>query len=208
MSDATVLTVENIIEPVEMPRGEPSVSDIVYYQSATNNSLESIDVGSFFDLVLEAIAQRAFDAAHPIGEQYVQFPSMPDMDDVQRNTVEPMTLYNVNGITSTWVELNFDGAFFRANGGLSENFGSQSVPQGAQLPNIKGTLNMKTYSTANAPTGAFTQTWSDPNVTPSGTNKDVNRNVSFSAHDSNPVYTDGGEVRPPNYTVKIWQRTA
>lgn len=59
-------------------------------------------------------AQQAFDKARPIGSTYTQFP----------NTDDPNTLFNDGDITSTWAELNFNGAFFRATGGTSCGFNS------------------------------------------------------------------------------------
>lgn len=63
-------------------------------------------------LTSPTLKQPIFDFIHPVGETYIQFPLQPD----------PATLYNQGGITSTWTEINYDGAFFRANGGNADPF--------------------------------------------------------------------------------------
>lgn len=63
-------------------------------------------------LTSSTLKQPIFDFIHPVGETYIQFPLQPD----------PATLYNQGGITSTWTEVNYDGAFFRANGGNADPF--------------------------------------------------------------------------------------
>ena len=66
------------------------------------------DINLFGDI--KSIKQMAFDAAHPIGETYVQYPQQDD----------PMTIYNKNGVTSVWEEqLQYNGAFFRSGNALS-----------------------------------------------------------------------------------------
>lgn len=63
-------------------------------------------------LTSPTLKQPIFDFIHPIGEVYIQFPLQSD----------PATLYNQGGIVSTWTEVNYDGAFFRANGGNADSF--------------------------------------------------------------------------------------
>ena len=60
--------------------------------------------------------QDIFDVSHPVGEVYVQFPQQD----------APATLYNQNGITSTWIELDYGGKFFRASGGNALTFAEAS----------------------------------------------------------------------------------
>lgn len=73
--------------------------------SDSNGGYQWMDVGA-------SAAQSIFDICHPIDEVYVQFPQQDD----------PTTLYNKNGIQSTWTLLDFSGAFFRASGGNAANF--------------------------------------------------------------------------------------
>lgn len=143
--------------------------------------------------------QAVFNVCHPIGETYVQYPTITDMNGTTRATKDPMTLYNVNGITSTWKELNFDGAFFRANGGLAENFGG-----GLQLDAFQGhkhQLPVYRYNTA-----------SDGSLSVRGNTMITDRTPLS----EQTIVTDGvngeprtaSETRPKNYTVKVWRRTA
>jgi hypothetical protein len=83
--------------------GITQVSDTV--QDGDNNPVSS-------DAVYEALQntismQAVFDTSHPVGETYTQYPEQLD----------PVSLYNQNGIQSTWTLLDFGGAFFRAEGG-------------------------------------------------------------------------------------------
>lgn len=70
------------------------------------------DTSDITELVYNLTKQEIFDIIHPVNETYTQYPLMPD----------PQTLYNTNGITSTWVEVNFSGAFFRSEGGKANSF--------------------------------------------------------------------------------------
>ena len=87
--------------------GITEVSDTV--QDGDNNPVSS-------DAVYEALQntvsmQAVFNASHPVGETYTQYPEQLD----------PVSLYNQNGIQSTWTLLDFGGAFFRAEGGNAFN---------------------------------------------------------------------------------------
>lgn len=70
------------------------------------------DSSNLADITYNLTKQEIFDIIHPINEVYTQYPTMTD----------PQTLYNTNGITSTWVEVNFSGAFFRSEGGKANAF--------------------------------------------------------------------------------------
>jgi len=70
---------------------------------AVDNEVRNIDL--FGNLL--SLKQDIFDAVHPIGETYTQYPQQDP----------PATVYNKNGITSEWETINdYDGAFFRAEG--------------------------------------------------------------------------------------------
>ncbi|MBQ2175867.1 MAG: hypothetical protein II453_12665 [Alphaproteobacteria bacterium] len=66
----------------------------------------------------------------------------------------------------------------------------------AGLPNITGKIAYKCMNGAREPSGAFTQTSVDIGVTPSGTNKDRNIEVDFSASLSNSIYGNSTTVQP------------
>lgn len=165
------------------------------------------------------LRQLFFDVSHPVGDIFVQYPSIGDFI-----TKTPQQLFNVGGVSSTWVEVDYGGAFFRSNGGLSETFGSQSVAQKAELPNVRGT-DAEIQLTGN---GGFTNTMrgafqekkksggiastyvaggtSALNFSASTGQTNADGTTYVSQNDS--VYRDGGEVRPANFTVRVWRRTA
>lgn len=58
-------------------------------------------------LTSPTLKQPIFDFIHPIGETYTQYPEQ----------IDPVTLYNQGGVQSTWILLDYGGAFFRAEGG-------------------------------------------------------------------------------------------
>ena len=60
-------------------------------------------------MLVAASTSAQFDIAWPVGVTYTQYPGQKD----------PNQLW---GGYSTWEELNYSGAFFRANGGLAEGF--------------------------------------------------------------------------------------
>ena len=66
------------------------------------------------DSFVDDMKQTIFDAAHPIGSIYIQYPKEKTPADV----------YNKNGITSQWSDnaVSFSGAFFRAEGGSAKAF--------------------------------------------------------------------------------------
>lgn len=71
------------------------------------------DVNVSFDV---SVSQIAFDAAHPIDEVYTQYPFQKS----------PEEIYNKNGVHSVWERIReYDGAFFRAEGGNADEFRSK-----------------------------------------------------------------------------------
>lgn len=158
-----------------------------------------------------------FDLIHPIGETYVQYPDCPSPNDMWSDF-------------STWTELNFAGAFFRASGGNAQAFANQQTAQADMI---------KTHTTGNMSgnaTGSFTTAMM--NLNGSTTMAPVSKSGFVTANEStgNPLLareqdnykrateqqvtmniehthtygnaTDNPETRPVNYTVKIWKRTA
>ena len=67
----------------------------------------NLDNIELFNDKLINLKQEFFDAIHPVGETYTQYPQQDD----------PNTLYNRNGVTCQWEKVNYSGAFFRAEGG-------------------------------------------------------------------------------------------
>ena len=165
----------------------------------------------------ENVAQNIFDIVHPVGEIYVQYPQQDD----------PNTLYA--GL-STWTEIDYAGAFFRANGGNADSFKTKTdvlsfqsdlvgnfIATGSTTDTSKtltGTLNYQ------IPTGGITEVNSGIVSNPTNSGKSINSGVDSSqhhytatidaTHSHNVSVTRSGQTenRPVNYTVKIWKRTA
>ena len=154
------------------------------------------------------MGQGVFDMIWPVGAVYVQYPQQDD----------PTTLFNKNGIKSTWSVLNYNGAFFRAQGGsFAAAFIDKNATlkvQEASLPNITGTLkHIITRDEDSTADGAF-------KVTSHASSKDEGTQWMFdyAAVDINANRCDGAygrrtngtlkDVAPENYTIRVWKRTA
>jgi len=129
----------------------------------------------------------------PIGAVYTQFPG----------TENPMNLWK----NTNWQIIDYNGAFFRANGGSALEFNSGR--QEAGLPNITGNIGSK-HSLKfgwNDGIGALRRT--DDNKgssTPGVFGSDWYGSFSFDASRSNPIYGNSETVQPENYTIQIWKR--
>lgn len=145
---------------------------------------------------VQATTQFIFDLCHPVHELYYQLPGMP----------EPMTLYNVYGITTTWVKRDYNGAFFRAEGGLAQAFEDQEEPQAESVPNITGNTGVANVETSYL-SGAFKKGDSTSYNVTSNPNSGSKINA-LNASLSNAAYGRRNEVAPKNYTIAIWERTA
>lgn len=167
------------------------------------------------NLVSIDIQEIAFNAAHPIGEIYIQFPGKPD----------PQTLYG----RGSWDNISneFAGLFFRAEGGNASEFqevideDNPLVSQEDKIRNILGAFSfVSAVSEGISETGAsvftgsyifhqggfdygsaFNSGWGTV-----GFGIDANRGDSS----NNPMvgHADGPEIRPVNTTIRIWQRIA
>lgn len=109
-------------------------------------------------------------------------------------------------------------------GGLSETFGSQSVAQKAELPNVKGDFapesGVGVVGDNNSYHGVFGlgrttsyivgyRTGANGKFTTfAASNGQTNADGTTYVSQNDSVYKDGGEVRPANYTVRVWRRTA
>lgn len=163
----------------------------------------------------ENVAQNIFDIVHPVGEIYVQYPQQDD----------PNTLYA--GL-STWTEINYAGAFFRANGGNADSFKtktdvltlqSQKTAVNGLSVNTKtitGSFDLKGYASASANNSLSTVdgTVFKKNQHPSNSKQYGETSssvatcwISFDGSHDHSLSGDT-ETRPDNYTVKIWKRTA
>ena len=127
---------------------------------------------------------KAFDIVWPIGKPYKQYPGQK----------APEELFN-NG--STWaMQEQYDGAFFRSEGGNADAF----IPAGKNL--VKQPWMMQTHQHNCAING----TRHDGTI---GTGRN-NRCMADQNYTDNTstVGVAGAEIRPTNYTIRIWVRTS
>lgn len=170
--------------------------------------------GTWMDISGNIGLQAAFNAAHPVGSTYTQFPQQDP----------PATIFNKNGVTSTWEVINYNGAFFRAQGGNADTFKSKSdvlTMQGAALPNLigytgdldrwRGELNRTDVMNKIGGAGhenPFYSTGIGLGRGKSGDDSSGTQATGFSASRYNNIYGAREEVAPANYTIRIWKRTA
>lgn len=101
-----------------------------------NNEIRNINL---FGNML-SLKQDIFDAVHPIGETYTQYPQQDP----------PATVYNKNGITSEWEPISYDGAFFRAEGTNANPFTEKGTALNVQGDMVKShTHGMEHYHYTN-----------------------------------------------------------
>lgn len=177
-------------------------NDIASIKTKLGSITESGDASMFLIM---------FNMCRPVGDTYVQYPQCKS----------PMDLW---GTFSTWEVVNYNGAFFRAEGGNASPF----IKEGGVLTKQQDAIKKHTTGgmSSNA-TGSFNTRLSDAlgaaNVTePSG---NVRRSEVFKAFRSGSgdawigvkyiidvahshTYFGDIETRPQNYTVRVWKRVA
>ena len=176
-------------------------SNIIKNQSdinELNNKLSSMEQTNF---------KAIFDLVRPIGDTYVQYPQQ----------ASPMDLW---GAFSTWEVINYDGAFFRAEGTNANAFIEKTDVLVKQQDAIKThtTGGMSANANGSFGHGIPSQTpAASGNVTVNNKRSDV---ALWGNHDSflcdgydidvshTHTYQGDVETRPQNYTVRIWVRTA
>lgn len=169
--------------------------------------LANLEVGQI--VATKEVEKSLFDYIYPIGSTYTQYP-----DCASPNELWPDT---------TWTELDFNGAFFRATGGLAQAFDNQTSMQGqgtaknglyltgmSNGSKISGSTSMVDRTAGhshvmngrarygNDSYGYFSSVSGGPSA-----NIDTNSN-----YDKIYLFSDDNETRPMNYTFKIWKRTA
>lgn len=172
----------------------------------------------------EKLAISVFNMNYPIGFTYVQYPQQ----------ASPNELW---GKFSTWEEISYDGAFFRASGGNAADFIEKSGVLSKQEQSLqshnhsiahkhsRGTMEITgalsgTKDIYNGASGAFTinydqnsrPRWED-DMTGTYANCSFVASRSWTGYTSEPTNDNSGstgdtETRPSNYSVRIWKRTA
>lgn len=155
------------------------------------------------------------DMVWPIGVIYTQYPQQKSPQELFPNT--------------TWEEVNYDGAFFRAAGGKAAAFIEESGALSKQGQSIQSHDHSFSWS------GSHSHGVTDPGHAhgiPTGTQDSRNdgQNDHAYSHSTNNSTTSaktgisinsatisisgttgstgGNETRPENYTIRIWKRTA
>ena len=131
------------------------------------------DIELFNDKLIN-LKQDFFDAIHPIGETYTQYPQQDD----------PNTLYNRNGVTCQWEKINYGGAFFRAEGGNANPYITKT-----DVLSIQGYQNAY-HNHGYTPSGSVSSSFSG---TRSTTDSDGSHSHSVSAS-SSTKYIGPGSV--------------
>ena len=172
----------------------------------------------------EKLAISVFNMNYPIGFTYVQFPQQASPNELWGNI-------------STWKVVDYDGAFFRAEGTNANAFIEKSGVLSKQEQSLqshnhsiahkhsRGTMEITgalsgTKDIYNGASGAFTINY-DQNSRPhweddrTGTyaNCSFVASRSWTGYTSEPTNDNSGstgdtETRPSNYSVRIWKRTA
>ena len=185
-------------------------SNIIKNQSdinELNNKLSSIEQTNF---------KAIFDLVRPIGDTYVQYPQQ----------ASPMELW---GSFSTWSVVNYDGAFFRAEGTNANAFIEKTGVLSKQGQSIQRHKHSASFS-GNQQTG---EVYLDGNI--NGGSPIRNCSGIFSSIGSSRINLDSGdwgsrpagfrititpsgyvsidetgstETKPANYTIRVWKRTA
>ena len=155
------------------------------------------------DCIVKSEMQNIFDMFFPKGFIYVQYPQQKS----------PNALYNGNGITSTWEEIDYSGAFFRSSGGNAASFieeGNVLTLQANQnkehnhgtwtsdVYNSSGTRVNNTGAMSGNSTGWFICATAEDRKSAGG-------NVSGAAYTSSNynIGASGGSVPHEKYTVTV-----
>lgn len=159
---------------------------------------------------VDFVSKGILDILWPIGVIYTQYPQQKSPQELFPNT--------------TWEEVNYSGAFFRASGGNAAAFNG-----GKQGQSIKSHNHSFSWSgshshgvtdpghTHGIPTGAQDSHTGDYNdhgyeyegekrTTSSTTNISIDSETISISGTTGPA--GGNETRPENYTIRIWKRTA
>ena len=143
---------------------------------------------------------------HPIGAVYTQYPNCKEPKELWHNTI--------------WELLKFNGAFFRATGGNSLEFGNL---QKEGLPNIEGnkllgwtdnsgggiimcesTNNQKSALYSYQDSNYYSFYYSSNLYSKAANHHNI---LGFNANRVNRIYGNSEHVTPENYSIKIWKRT-
>ena len=211
-------------ENVELPSGTYVASlyvneegDIVSTFMGIVNEVNTLtDEVSTIEQALSSGEIPTFDVVYPIGCTYVQYPDCPSPNDLW-------------GSISTWTELDFGGAFFRASGGNAKTFNSGSQGDSVKSHTHSGTIHEMSGDNYGSVECASEGLFNGRGTMTTGGRFSLSNNRNWAGGDNNEANrpgklylnlshthgltidsndTSATETRPFNYTVKIWKRTA
>ena len=153
----------------------------------------------------EKIEKLKIQCPFPVDSIYTQYPNCKEPKELWKNT--------------NWEIIDFNGAFFRAVGGNSNEFGKI---QNEGLPNITGNKLLgwtdpsgggiiMTESTNNKASALYSYQdskyysfyYSNPISSKSSGHHNI---LGFNASRTNEIYGNSNHVTPLNYSIKIWKR--
>ena len=160
--------------------------------------------------VIDVSAKAIIDTVWPIGVIYTQYPQQKSPQELFPNT--------------TWEEVNYSGAFFRASGGNAAAFNGgrqgQSIQSHDHSFSWSGSHSHSITDPGHShgiPTGAqdsHTGDYNDHGYEYEGTKSTTSSKTNISI-DSETISISGttgsaggNETRPENFTIRIWKRTA
>ena len=153
-----------------------------------NSKLSNIEIGS-------SIFKSLFDIVRPIGDIYVQYPQQANPNELW-------------GVYSTWSIVNYDGAFFRAEGTNANAFIEKTgnlVKQGELVGSHSDSITVTGGNHAHP--YSFGRNYN------SHYNNTYNNYTGYTGYSGNlsmsgTVTHTSTENRPTNYTIRVWKRTA
>lgn len=183
------------------------------------DDLSNLEEGTFIATKEDDATLDIFNTARPIGSVYIQFPQKMSPNDLWGNY-------------STWEEVDYDGAFFRASGGNAECFADKTDTLSCCLQasdyqcHTHNVISCSTNKTLYGCLGIYQ--WGNTGYTlkcsgivnavaysgVQGTGQvlsygGVTLNIDLTHRHRVTIGSTGdSETRPTNYTVKIWVRTA
>ena len=191
-------TLKEISDWISTHEGSASAmnSRIVVNTKAIEEINSKFSIGSSF-------FKSLFDIVRPIGDIYVQYPQQANPNELW-------------GVYSTWSIVNYDGAFFRAEGTNANAFIEKTgdlIKQGELVGShsdsitVTGGNHAHPYSYGRNYNSQYTNTYK---LYDANTHENYTGYTGYSGDlsMSGTVNHTATENRPTNYTIRVWKRTA
>ena len=186
----------------EVPTEKVPVYDSV---SDAEADFANLEVGQI--VATKEPEKSLLDFLYPIGVTYVQYPQQKSPNELWPNM--------------TWTKLDYAGAFFRADGGPAAGYATcadtlSCCIQRQQAPKITG-ISAPILNPEACNAGAFHPAKSSCFLVANGSYYrfawgqscfDSSWSGASTNNRGSNIYAANGELRPENYTVQIWVRTA